>query len=247
MTDLTNELIVSEIFGFTVQGEGPSLGKRCLFLRLGTCNLQCSFCDTKYSWDWVNYDPSKETRRMSIDVVAAELNSHRSQQDPRNPHYNDYRLVITGGEPLLQQAKVARLIEQLKAENLWIVEVETAGTIIPTYRLDQQVNQFNVSPKLSNSGNTLERRYRPDVLRFFRNRKDAFFKYVVRSSEDLDEVDVQVLEIGIPRPRVYIMPEGETPDALIKHTIAIADDTIARGYNLTTRLHILAWKGDRKR
>ena len=47
-------LIVSEIFGPTIQGEGPFSGRRAFFLRLGICNLRCTFCDSKFTWDWEN-------------------------------------------------------------------------------------------------------------------------------------------------------------------------------------------------
>ena len=50
---MPEELVVSEIFGPTWQGEGPSLGRRCGFVRLGRCNLACTFCDTHaLSFGW---------------------------------------------------------------------------------------------------------------------------------------------------------------------------------------------------
>jgi 7-carboxy-7-deazaguanine synthase len=39
-------------FGPTFQGEGPSAGRRALFIRLSHCNLSCPGCDTPESWDW---------------------------------------------------------------------------------------------------------------------------------------------------------------------------------------------------
>jgi organic radical activating enzyme len=42
---IEHDLVVSEIFGPTVQGEGTSMGRRCGFLRLGGCNLDCAWCD----------------------------------------------------------------------------------------------------------------------------------------------------------------------------------------------------------
>lgn len=57
------ELVVSEVFGPTFQGEGPSLGRRAGFVRLGRCNLDCSWCDTPNTWDWSRFDPAIELRR----------------------------------------------------------------------------------------------------------------------------------------------------------------------------------------
>ena len=44
-----------------------------MFLRLGICNLACDWCDTKYTWDWANYDYTKELKRMSRQEVFNEL------------------------------------------------------------------------------------------------------------------------------------------------------------------------------
>ena len=49
---------VNEIFK-SIQGEGPNFGKPAIFLRTAQCNLKCTWCDTKYTWDWKNYDFQK--------------------------------------------------------------------------------------------------------------------------------------------------------------------------------------------
>ncbi len=41
-------LWVAEMFGPTVQGEGPSTGQHAMFIRLAGCHLSCSWCDTAY-------------------------------------------------------------------------------------------------------------------------------------------------------------------------------------------------------
>src|SRR5919204_789570 len=88
-------LSVAEVFGPTFQGEGPSLGRLCGFVRLGGCNLQCTWCDTPYTWDWTGvtgraYDPRVELKQHSTSDVLAELDAMGVPM-----------VVITGGAPPL--------------------------------------------------------------------------------------------------------------------------------------------------
>src|SRR5204863_10000958 len=138
-------LVVSEVFGPTWQGEGPSLGRRCGFVRLGRCNLACTWCDTPYTWDWARYDPAVELHRRMVTEVVSELDAMGIDM-----------VVISGGEPLLQQSHLAPLLAAAE-QRQWRIEVETAGTLAPAAALDA-VDRFNVSPKLANSGNPVDRR-----------------------------------------------------------------------------------------
>ena len=222
-------LVVSEVFGSTVQGEGPSIGRRAGFVRLGKCNQACSWCDTPYTWNWDEYDPAVELHEMSVDEILQRV---AAMDVPM--------VVVTGGEPLLQQRALEPLVRQLERTGVRI-EVETAGTIAPT--LGELVDQWNVSPKLANSGNPLERRYKPDVLRAFEATERAIFKFVACELADLDEIAPMVDECGLTD--IWIMPEGTDAATLEKRSAALADAVIARGWNLTTRLHILLW-GDKR-
>lgn len=218
-------LIVSEVFGPTLQGEGPSIGRRAGFVRLGRCNLACTWCDTPYTWDWSRFDQSVELRRVEVAEVVAAV---EAMDVPM--------VVVTGGEPLLQQAALLDLLPALRPRR---IEVETAGTIAPRPELVALVDQFNVSPKLANSGNPAERRLKPDVLRAFAVTGKAVFKFVVTGPEELDEVAA----FGVSP--VWVMPEGTSADVVRSRMAALADEVIARGWNLSPRLHVELW-GDRR-
>ncbi|HEV7887792.1 MAG TPA: 7-carboxy-7-deazaguanine synthase QueE [Acidimicrobiales bacterium] len=223
------ELVVSEVFGPTFQGEGPSIGRRAGFVRLGRCNLACTWCDTAYTWDWDRFDPAVELHRMDVaDVVAAV----EAMDVPM--------VVVTGGEPMLQQAALLELLPALSpASSPRRIEVETAGTIAPRPELVALVDQFNVSPKLANSGNPLDRRYKPDVLRAFQDTGKAVFKFVAVGPADLDEI------AGFGLSPVWVMPEGTTSEAVREGMAGLADAVLARGWNLTPRLHVELW-GDKR-
>jgi 7-carboxy-7-deazaguanine synthase len=248
VTTTAATLVVSEIFGPTLQGEGPSLGRRAAFVRLGRCNLACAWCDTPYTWRWEDHDPAVELRTMSTDDIAARI---ETMDVPL--------VVITGGEPLLQQRHLVPLLERLavmpgsdvdvavEVEVDVDVEVETAGTLAPADAIVERVTRFNVSPKLANSGNAIEHRYKPEVLRAFVATGKAAFKFVVAGATELAEVQEIVDACGIAAPAVWVMPEGTDAATLLARGTELADPVVKRGWNLTTRLQILLWGDERGR
>ena len=106
---------------------------------------------------------------------------------------------------------------------------------------------WSVSPKLSISGHTAEEAIHPTIVRSYLNySSDMYFKFVVQSVEDFNEVDSVIAKyktqnINVP---VYIMPEGGTVDEFNKHaTLDLISEAVKRGYNVTPRLHVI-WGGN---
>jgi 7-carboxy-7-deazaguanine synthase len=227
------ELVVAEVFGPTFQGEGPSVGRRAGFVRLGRCNLDCSWCDTPYTWDWERFDPAVELRREPVDAVLDRL----AEMSPEI-------VVVTGGEPLLQQQGLVPLARACTAHG-WQVEIETNGTRSPLAELAADVTRWNVSPKLANSGIDEERRIRPAALADLLATGHASFKFVVAAPSDLDEVAAIVDEHGLAP--VWIMPEGTDAATVTERARLLAEPVLERGWNLTPRLHVLLWGDERGR
>ncbi len=211
-------LPVSEIF-CSFQGEGPFIGSKSIFLRLAFCNLRCIWCDTDYTWRGnVIY------KRMSLEEV-----------EDRIMRCGLFHLVITGGEPLLWQRSLCLLVERLLGKG-FIVEVETNGTIEP--ELPYEV-YFNVSPKLSNSGEDFERRIKVGVLRKFRDRDRVIFKFVIQREEDIREV-IEIRDMFfISNDRIYLMPEGKSYEELREKRKMVFELSSKYGFKFTDRLHIL--------
>ena len=220
-----------EIFA-SIQGEGASLGQPSTFVRLAVCNLRCSWCDTAYTWDWSKFDRSEQVISLPGEDVLAAIAK-------LPPH----RIVITGGEPLLQRRQLQPLAEALKDRGYWL-EIETNGTVLPT-ALERVIDQFNVSPKLVHSGNEGLARLRSAPLRWFANDPRAFFKFVIQSEPDLSEVEALCTEYAVPANRVVLMPEGRTTEELRERSPWLAQICTQRGYRFSTRLHILIW-GDKR-
>ena len=229
--DAESGLLVAEIFGPTLQGEGPSVGWPAAFVRLGGCNLDCSWCDTPYTWDWSRYRADDELRRVGVEAVLEQVTAMGVAM-----------LVISGGEPLLQQRRLLPLLGAAMARR-WRVEVETNGTIAPDPEVAELVSQFNVSPKLANSGISPARRLHPAGLRALRDTGRSVFKFVVRDAADVEEVRALADEHNLAP--VYLMPEGTDAATITARMRELAPAAVAAGYRLTPRLHILLW-GDRR-
>ena len=223
-----------EIF-HSIQGEGVTAGVSTVFLRLTTCNLSCTWCDTKYTWDWENYDFKKETSSMSSQDVQERVLAFDC------PH-----LVITGGEPLLQQVELAPLASSLARRGLYC-EVETNGTIAPRLEMAEAISQWNVSPKTDSSGNRRDRREVPETLMAFRELDNAYFKFVIVEPSDVEEVCGLVERYGLPADRVLLMPEGTNRQTIQKRGVWVAEACTRHGFRFSTRLHILLWGDQRGR
>lgn len=233
-----SRIVISEIFN-SLQGEGPDTGKPTTFLRLMGCNLKCSWCDTAYTWDASRFDLKAEATSYSVIQLAEEIDRWVSVTD---------RLDITGGEPLLQGERLATLLHRLKTRPY--IEMETNGTVMPNGDLKARVHRFNVSPKLEHSGNGLER-IDISVLNYFAGIAErygqAIFKFVMDSPRDISEVEYIVAMAGIKAKHVWLMPRGETSEALQSRMPWLAEVAMQKGWSLTGRQHVNAFYGARGR
>jgi organic radical activating enzyme len=243
---LRDKLKVSEVFGPTIQGEGFSAGQHCLFIRLSGCNLQCTWCDTAYTWA---FTPEKASKTISGKLynedeetsLMSSGEAHRALLNLWDVDTKPTLIVVSGGEPMMQQSDgMFGLFERLYMSGNRI-HIETAGTIAPTGPIGYYVSQYNVSPKLSHSGNLKAKRYKPSALRALVLTGKARFKFVVQKLEDLEEVKEIVEEVGIDDWHVQVMPEGTDPDTLRETTQQIAEVAIAQGWGISPRLHVNIW------
>ncbi len=215
-----------EIFA-SLQGEGPSAGRPCAFVRLSRCNLACTWCDTAYTWRFTGPD--------GFDRKANQITLSEADTAARISALGQDRLVITGGEPLLQGAALARLVALLPGIS---VELETNGSVAPHPALDVQVAQYNVSPKLAHSGNPAALALLPERLAAWAADPRATFKFVVATPQDVAEVLALQQAYAIPSARIMLMPEGTTSAALRQREVWLAALALEHGLRLSDRLHI---------
>lgn len=223
-------LPLSETF-ISLQGEGPRAGRCVQFLRLGGCNLSCSWCDTPYTWDHSRYDLRKEAPSTSIDDIMDSI-------EPT------LEVVITGGEPLIHQARQswAELLRRLHAARC-PVAIETNGTLTPNEVTQTFVAHYSISPKLPNAGE--HRKGQDPTLadwpQAIKYRPGTALKFVCRDSSDVGRAVEMATDRGWPHWNVWVMPEGVDTDTLNARWPAIAAAAIPHRINASHRLQVLAW------
>ena len=174
-------LVIAEVYTNVWQGEGPSAGRLCSFIRLGGCNLTCGWartqrglervpgawaCDEPHTWHSA-WDLRTTLHRADAESVIARLTA------PGTPEL----VVITGGEPLIHQDQPAwGILLRSLLEAGRVIEIETNGTITPV--MGHRRIRHNVSPKLACSGLPLQDRYEPGVLEWHAGHA-SIFKFVV--------------------------------------------------------------------
>lgn len=219
---------LNEVFGPTVQGEGPLIGSRCMFVRLSRCDLSCDWCDTPYTWDWDRYDPAEEIHSTSVADILGMLD--RLDLD------RTAGVVISGGEPMLQRKAIVEIATEVLRVRPW-VQIETNGRHAPPEGLPRET-MIVASPKLTNSGMSPEKAIRPEAIAALRD-WGAAFKFVAESDACLDEVSALTARFDLED--VWVMPQGTTNAVLKQHMTRIADEAIRRGFNITPRLHVDMW------
>lgn len=222
-----------EIFA-SLQGEGPSLGRPSTFVRLSRCNLACRWCDTAYTWRFEG-DNRPHRDGLAFDRQANQLTLAQDDVAGRIRALLPDRLVITGGEPLLQGAALARMVALLPGMH---IEIETNGSVAPHAALDGQVHQYNVSPKLAHSGNPADLALIPERLAAWASDPRAFFKFVVADDDDVAEVLALQQSYRIPGDRLFLMAEGRSPAELQPRNRWLSDICLRHGLRFTDRLHI---------
>lgn len=129
-------LPVIEVFGPTIQGEGPAIGTKTMFVRTAGCDYQCSWCDSRFTWDG-----TEKGRKITPQQVVDELLG----KGGKGFEY----VTISGGNPGLFGESLGALIDILH-ERGWKVGVETQGSVYQNWMAT--VDDLVVSPKPPSSG-----------------------------------------------------------------------------------------------
>lgn len=217
-------------------GHGPLAGTPVHILRLGICNLACAWCDHPETVAALGAHldttaPYTSTRAL-LDRLAPQLDA-----DPEMP------LLITGGEPLLQDHAILdltqRLADQGRASTLW---VETNGTIPPPQWWTDWISHTIVSPKLG-THDPVHRHLPPAALTRWAELAHihdyggrlAHFDFTVATRSDVLLAAELCNQYGLSPRHCSLTPRGTGHDTQCASLAAIHDTALEHGFGIDVR------------
>lgn len=273
---MPNETIqINELFGPTIQGEGPMLGAPCFFIRLHNCPVKCPGCDTHYTWDG-----SESGEKLPL-VVLPDSPSLQLWLNQISQSHKHCGIVLSGGEPLLHY-KNPQFIKVLgrwvqdgsdivtPGMNLRWLALETSGFIGPVPIADRGglpsktladflclFSSISLSPKVTPClhGQGWTREQLLNNIQLIHNvaaeygLDGLFIKMVVRDGADIKEVVRCNEEFGWQDNglHIYVMPYGQERDEILRVSEWLVPICAEYGFILTPRLHSLLWGKERMR
>ena len=214
-----NTLKICEIF-CSIQGESTYAGMPCTFIRLSNCNLNCKWCDTKYSFsngiDLSEDDIIKKVQNFEVKLVE-----------------------ITGGEPLLQKEKVIELSKKLNKLGFKIL-LETNGSVslsdIPEYII--KITDIKM-PGSGEYGSFLYKNLK------YVNGKDNI-KFVLADMNDYETAKQLIITNGLDR-FCEVLVSVASDDRNLQRKVAeqIVKDKLKARFQV--QLHKILWPGEEQR
>ena len=175
ITDRSTETEISEIFS-SLQGEGPYLGVKQVFVRFGRCNMHCVYCD--------ELEKMRE-EKFSVYSLEQVLGEIRDLEKGKGAHHS---VSLTGGEPLFYTPFLLSLLPRLKEKGM-TTYLETNGTL-PS-RLKEIIRWCDIiAMDLKPSSSTGDRNFDSEHAEFLKIalEKEVFTKVVVTPSPKLEEI-----------------------------------------------------------
>jgi 7-carboxy-7-deazaguanine synthase len=242
---------VVELFGPTIQGEGPDAGLPCLFVRLGGCDYRCTWCDSMHAVDPATV--RREARRLDESEIVAELRQKVS--DPTG-----MLVVLSGGNPAMHE--LGSLVHRLHESGMQ-VSVETQGSLWKEWLRD--VDRLVVSPKPPSSGMATpaaarqSSKFMSTATRPDSKRRDICLKVVCFDAADVEfafhfrehhrRADGSLLQLFLSAGTDV---EASQPLPSVTSRFRwlcelVAGDPRAKDCKVLPQLHVIAWGHDKGR
>ncbi len=217
----------------SIQGEGPEAGRPAFFLRLAGCSMKCVWCDSDYTF-------KKEKLIMTmytLDSLIQKIKEMISQFK-----HNRLICVITGGEPI-DKPYLGKIVKSLR--NIFnFISLETSGYKVFQYDI---FDSISLSIKLSSSGIPEHKRICPSVILDGCKLPHTFFKFVVDTQQDWEEVLQLKQHFNIPEEKIWIMPCCRTREEYISKSQWLVPKCIDEGLRFCSREQIAIWSDEKDR
>lgn len=206
------QLEISELF-YSIQGESSFAGYPCFFIRFTGCNLRCTYCDARYTYE----EPGSS---YSVEQLLAEIE-----------RYPDVLVEITGGEPLLQDG-IYPLLDKLLQTGRTVL-LETNGSLSLDRVPEKVVKIMDVKCPDSSMHDKME------LGNFVVLTPTDELKFVISSRQDYDFAkETLLIHSLLGKTKISFSP---VTDRLAPHALArwIMDDRLP--VRLQLQLHAILW------
>ena len=209
----------------SVNGEGKRAGQLAVFIRFAGCNLECSYCDTKWAND----------KEVNFELLSAEeVYNYIKSTGIKN-------VTLTGGEPLFQK-NIKELLEKLCYDKNLNIEIETNGSINikefisivnrPSFTMDYKCPSSNMEEKMCLSNFE------------YLDKKDTV-KFVVGNIKDLNKVKNIINKYKlIEKTSTYISPVFGS--IKLESIINFMKENKMNEVNFQIQLHKVIWNPDKR-
>jgi len=210
----------------SINGEGRLAGQLAIFIRLAGCNLNCSYCDTK----WAN------EKDVAFELMTSkEIYEYIKSTGVRN-------ITLTGGEPLMQEG-ILELLKELSKDEKLSLEIETNGSISlkefqvikenpPKFTMDYKLQSSNMEDKM-------------DVDNFTYLKTEDTVKFVVGNMDDLNRAKAIIDEYKLTsKANVYLSPVFGQID--LEDMVDFIKDNKMNGVTLQLQLHKVIWSPEKR-
>ena len=218
------EYKIAETFS-SINGEGTKAGQLAFFIRFTGCDLNCSYCDTK----WAKAADAPFTKMTDSEIITEVQKSGIKN------------VTVTGGEPLIQQDIIPLLEKLCKNGNYVEIETNGAADIFGVVKMVENRPALTIDYKIPSSG--MERFMLTENFQLLDSRDTV--KFVSGSREDLGRAAEIISEYKLTeRCHVYLSPVfGEiVPEDMVNFML----EKKLNGVNLQLQLHKFIWDPDKR-
>jgi 7-carboxy-7-deazaguanine synthase len=247
---------VVELFGPTIQGEGPLAGSKTMFVRTGGCDYRCKMCDSLHAVlpAAVKANASRMTSREILDQLIPKMKETGTDW-----------VTLSGGNPCMWD--LAGVVFGLREEGFYVA-VETQGTLAPTWL--QHCNCVVISPKANGMGEKFEEEKLDLFLKALPANVLTALKVVVFSALDIElaltmdkvadgRVHARFFSLGNMHPpkltENFSLKEAVSPPIHLEHLMReyrqlieiMCNDQRIKDWKFLPQLHVLAFGNEAER